>query len=130
MYNQGLALFQQRKYADAGCLWRRVLQGKQIIFSDDHPDLDKLQQQLEMAIRAQESLLYRIILFLRGFLFAADSPQDAHFSKPVLPNTRLKTRGALMLIPSYASLASEGHYCSGSYLSAHNANSTLIFPNH
>jgi len=74
MHNQGLALFQLRKYADAEHLWRTALLERQKLFGDNHPDIAKNQKQLGTTIRAQESLLYRVMLFLRGFYFAADPP--------------------------------------------------------
>jgi len=88
MHNQGLALSRLRKYADAERLWRMALLEKRNLFGDNHPDIAKIQQQLETTTRAQESLLYRIILFLRGFYFAADPFQDTHFSKPILPEDK------------------------------------------
>jgi len=90
MYNLGLALLYQRKYAEAQALWSTVLGAKQELLVSDHADIVQLYQHLQTALRAQESWSFRVNLFLRGLWRVADPPASC----PLLHDcpTELTTR--------------------------------------
>ncbi|KIM23147.1 hypothetical protein M408DRAFT_321401, partial [Serendipita vermifera MAFF 305830] len=102
MQNLGLTLFYQGEYVRAISLLRKVLDAKQQPFGEHHPDVVVIRRHIEMAVRAQDSLLYRVALFLRGLWFEPEPPSRC----PLFEDcpARLEVVGTLSIVPPSYSL--------------------------